>query len=69
MTEIDVDCEIYGNTLKFKCPFCKNLTKKGTVRKKNGDVYHTHGLTPDNPTYRTPHCFRNKKDFTFVLHY
>ena len=33
MTEINVQCDIINNTLRFKCPFCKNLTKKGTVRK------------------------------------
>ena len=58
---INVCCKIKttkrGNTyLEFKCPFCKNYTKKGNIRKRGGDVFHSHGISGESHTYRTPHC-------------
>ena len=78
---IDVNCEIKttkkGNKyLEFKCPFCKNYTKKGLVLKNNGDVYHNHGFTGNSPTQRSHHCPNEmlqkrgiSNDFEFRLNY
>lgn len=78
---IDVFCDIKstkkgGKCLEFKCPYCKNYTKKGEIKKRGGDVYHSHGFVGSSPTQRSPHCsteMLEKKgvpnDFEFRLNY